>query len=936
MKWTHAPSIAIAEMKVQNTAGVPADSGGSAIWHGMPAEEVLACLATGAGGLDAAEAARRLTVYGANRLPAAPAAGPLSRFLKQFDNLLIYALLVAAAIAGLLGHLMDLAVILLVVVLNAVIGFVQEGRAERALDAIRDMLLPTASVLREGRRTTVPAEALVPGDLVILEAGDRVAADLRLVRTRNLQIQEAVLTGESVPVEKSPVPVPAEAPTGDRQSMAFSGTLVTAGNGIGVAVGTGANTELGRISALLKTIEPLTTPLLRQMNSFGRQLTLVIAAVAVAVFGFAMFVRGYALADAFMAVVGMAVAAIPEGLPAVLTITLAIGVQRMAARNAVVRRLPAVETLGSVSIICSDKTGTLTRNEMVVRSVVAAGDMLAIDGAGYDPVGAVRLGALDIDPAGHSALCEVVRAAVLCNDAALRRTDDGWIVDGDPMEGALLSLALKAGEDPELLRKRLPRTDEIPFDAEHRFMATLHHSHEGDAVLHLKGAPERVIEMCACQRGRQGDAPLDARAWHGIVERLASDGQRVLAIATRPMPAHRRELCFSDVEEDLVLLGVVGLIDPPREEAIAAVRDCRAAGIRVKMITGDHAVTARAIARQLGLENCETAMTGHDLNALDDTALRRIAFDTDVFARTNPEHKLRLVRALQSGGAVVAMTGDGVNDAPALKQADVGVAMGRKGTEAAKEAAEMVLADDNFASIAAAVREGRTVYDNIKKVIAWTLPTNGGEALCIIGAVLFGLLLPITAVQILWINMVTAIGLGLTLAFEPTEPDAMRRPPRPAGESLLSGFLVWRVLLVSALFVAGAFGMFAWSLDRGLPVEEARTIVVNTIVVMEIFYLFSVRYLRLTSLSWEGVLGTPAVLIGVGAVALLQVAFTYLPFMQVAFETRAVALVDGLAVLGIGVALLAILEIEKLVRRRIGPEPRRQLPPHDRRDAAPG
>jgi magnesium-transporting ATPase (P-type) len=886
--------------------------------HALPAETVLREVASGADGLTEAEAARRLAAHGPNRLPAARPESALRRFLKQFDNLLIYALLVAAVIAALLGHTVDTVVILLVVLLNAAIGFVQEGRAERALDAIRNMLLPNASVIRDGQRVTVPAEALVPGDLVVLEAGDRVAADLRLLRARNLQIQEAVLTGESVPVEKSPDPVAADAAMGDRGAMAYSGTLVTAGNGVGVVVGTGGDTELGRISALLSTVEPMTTPLLRQMNDFGRQLTVAIAAVSAALFAFALLVRGYPVAEAFMAVIGMAVAAIPEGLPAVLTITLAIGVQRMAARHAIVRRPPAVETLGSVSIICSDKTGTLTRNEMTVRAIATAGEVLGVTGVGYEPVGTLHAGADNVDSAAHPTLPDIVRAALLCNDAVLRQTEEGWLVDGDPMEGAFLSLAIKAGEDPAALRKQLPRTDEIPFDAQHRFMATLHHDHEGRAFLYLKGAPERVLDMCACQRGRDGDAPLDVHTWHRIVDELASEGQRVLAIAAKPMPAGTRELTFADAEDGLVLLGLVGLIDPPRAEAIAAVRECRAAGIRVKMITGDHAATARAIARQLGLENTESVATGRDLDGLDESALRRVAAETDVFARTNPEHKLRLVRALQSEGAVVAMTGDGVNDAPALKQADVGVAMGRKGTEAAKEAAEMVLADDNFASIAAAVREGRTVYDNIKKVIAWTLPTNVGQAMCIIAAVLLGLLLPITPVQILWINMVTAVALGLTLAFEPTEADAMRRPPRARNEALLSGFLLWRILLVSGLFVAGAFGMFAWALARGLSVEEARTIVVNTIVVMQIFYLFSVRYLRLTSLTWEGVLGTPAVLIGVTVIVALQFAFTYLPVMQLLFATRSVALLDGLAILGIGVALLVILEIEKLLRRLIG------------------
>ncbi|MFL9824285.1 HAD-IC family P-type ATPase [Rhodoplanes sp. SY1] len=620
-----------------------------------------------------------------------------------------------------------------------------------------------------------------------------------------------------------------------------------------------------------------------------------------------------------MAMVGLAVSAIPEGLPAVMTITLAIGVQRMAARHAIVRRLPAVETLGSVSVICSDKTGTLTRNEMMVQTAVTAIGTIAVAGEGYEPRGAFRYDGRDIVPADLPVLDDLARAALLCNDADLRQAESGWTIDGDPMEGALVSFAVKAGHDAALVRKQIPRTDEIPFDSRHRFMATLHHSHEDAAVAYVKGAPEVVIRMCARQAGADGPEPLDTSRWTHAVEALAVQGQRVLALARRTMPHGAVTLDVADVESDLVLLGLLGLIDPPREEAIAAVGECRSAGIAVKMITGDHAATASAIAARLGLPRPASVITGDRLAALDEDAFAAAARDTTVFARTSPEDKLRIVTALQADGGVIAMTGDGVNDAPALKRADVGIAMGQKGTEAAKEAAEMVLADDNFASIVAAVREGRTVYDNLGKVIGWTLPTNGGEAMAIITAILFGLALPITPVQILWINMVTAVALGLTLAFEPTEPDAMRRPPRAADEPILSGLLVWRVVLVSLLFVAGAFGMFFWAESRGLSIEEARTIVVNTIVVMEIFYLFSIRYLHTTSLSWTGVVGTPAVLIGVGVITAAQVLFTYAPFMQAMFATRPVSLMDGIAVVAIGVALLLVLEVEKLVRRRLWP-----------------
>ncbi len=880
-------------------------------WHAAVPQEVLDELGTSMQGLSPDEAARRLERCGPNRLPRATRRSALMRLLAQFRNLFIYVLIGAALVAAVLGHGVDAIVILAVVVLNAVIGFVQEGRAEQALDAIRSMMDPRAAVLRGGRRITVAAEHIVPGDLVVLEPGDRVSADLRLVRQRNLRIAEAALTGESVPVDKRVDPVAASCPLGDRSSMAYSGTLVTGGQGLGVAVGTGSDTELGRISALLEEVGVLETPLIRQMDRFARVLTLVILAGALAVFAFATTARGYAPADAFMVVVGLAVAAIPEGLPAILTITLAIGVARMAARNAIIRRLPAVETLGSVSVICSDKTGTLTRNEMTVRGVVTADAVYDVAGTGYDPAGGFGCDGRAVEAADASVLAQLARAAVLCNDASLRQHGDGWMVDGDPMEGALVTLGVKAGLDFERLRLELPRDDEIPFDAAHRFMATLHHRHDDGSFALIKGAPERVLAMCSAQITAGGVAALDHGYWTRRIERLAADGQRVLAFARRSMPDGCTTLSFDDVECGLEFLGVAGLIDPPREEAIAAVGDCARAGIRVVMITGDHAVTAQAIARQLGLGERPAASEGKELDGLDAAALQRKARETTVFARTTPEHKLRLVEALQMEGAVVAMTGDGVNDAPALKRADVGIAMGCKGTEAAKEAAGMVLADDNFASIVAAVREGRTVYDNLVKVIGWTLPTNGGEALAIIAAIAFGLALPITPLQILWINMVTAVALGLTLAFEPTEPGTMARPPRHADEPILTGLLVWRIVLVSLLFVAGVFGMYFQAEKRGLPIEAARTIAVNTIVVMEVFYLFSVRYVHGTALTLRGLVGTPAVLIGIAIVVVAQLLLTYWAPMQRIFGTASIGIGDGIAIVAVGVALLLVVEVEK-------------------------
>ena len=887
--------------------------------HALPVDQLYRDLSSGPRGLGEDEARRRLERLGPNRLPAVRGPGPLRRFLAQFDNVLIYVLLAAAVVTAALAHWVDTAVILGVVVINAVLGFLQEGKAERALDAIRDMLSPQAVAVRGGQRLTVPAEELVPGDLVFLQSGDRVPADLRLVYVRGLQVQEAALTGESLPVEKRTEPVPIEASLGDRTSMAYSGTLVTHGQGTGIVVATGPATEIGRISGLLAQVEPLTTPLLRQMARFARWLTGAILALAALTLAFGVLVQGYGLGEMFLAAVALAVAAIPEGLPAILTITLAIGVERMAGRNAIIRRLPAVETLGSITVICSDKTGTLTKNEMTAQAVAITEHLFEVSGVGYDPHGAFSLADRDpaaVDPEGHPLLMAVIRAGVLCNEATLRRAEGAWVVDGDPTEGALLTAGLKAGLDLEFEREAYPRTDTIPFESEHRFMATLHHDHEGRAFIYVKGAPERLLGMCARERtAHRGDRPLDVLYWHRRVEELAARGQRILAVATKAVAADHRELKFADVEDGLTLLGLFGLIDPPREEAIAAIAACQSAGIRVKMITGDHGITARAIAGQLGLANDRDVITGPELAGLSEDELRRLAPQVDVFARASPEDKLRLVEALQADGAVVAMTGDGVNDAPALKRADVGVAMGQKGTEAAKEAAEMVLADDNFASIVHAVEEGRTVYDNLKKSILFMLPTNGGEALTVVAAIMFGGVLPITPVQILWVNMVTTITLSVALAFERAEPDIMRRPPRDPAEPLLSRFLAWRIAFVSALFLAGIYGLFLWARSRGLSIEEGRTLAVNALVAMEVFYLFNIRYLGMPSLTLEGVVGTRAVLIAVGAVTALQFLFTYAPIMHTLFETRPLSVPQGLLTVAVAIAGFAIIEIEKAIGR---------------------
>jgi magnesium-transporting ATPase (P-type) len=887
-------------------------------FHACESSEALERLATRSEGLTAGEAAERLRRHGRNELPPPPPRHPLLRFLAQFNNALIYVLLAGAAVAWALGHNVDAAVIIAVVVVNAIVGFVQEGKAENALAAIRNMISPRANVMRDGQRLGVEAAEIVPGDIVLVEAGDRVPADLRLIRARGLLIDEAVLTGESVAAEKSEALVPLDAALGDRRCMAYSGTMVAAGQGTGVAVATGVATEIGRISTLLGQVQELTTPLLRQINDFGRRFTWVVLACAVLLFAFAVLARDYAWADALIAVIALAVGVVPEGLPAVITITLAIGVRRMAARNAVIRRLPAVETLGSTSVICSDKTGTLTRNEMSAQRVVVAHGEVRAGGSGYGPDGQIELSAEVDNAPGRSALLTLVRTGLLCNDAHVHRTGGTWAVNGDPMEGALVALAAKAGFHPGNIRAEWARLDEIPFDAQYRFMATLHDAPYGDKVILVKGAPERVLDMCGLQAGGHSDVPLDHAFWSARIAAAAAGGERVLAFAMKPVPDSMTRLSFRDVEQGLVFLGFVGFIDPPRPEAVAAIAQCRSAGIAVKMITGDHAATAAAIARQLGLGDAPDVLTGHDLDRLSDAELEEAVEGTEVFARTSPEHKLRIVRALQARGQIVAMTGDGVNDAPSLKQADVGVAMGRKGTEAAKEASQMVLLDDNFASIVAAVHEGRTVYDNIQKVTAWELPSNGGETLIVILAIAAGFALPMTPLQILWINMVLTPTLGLVLAFEPPEPNVMRRPPRSANAGLLSPFLVWRVAFVSLILLVGALSVFFYALGRGLDMETARTMVVNTIVVVEIFYLFNVRYLHMTSFTWRGVLGTPPVLIAVGIVVVAQLAFTYLPAMQAVFATRPVAFLDGLLIVAVGAVAMAILEAEKHLMRRIG------------------
>ncbi|MDR4509629.1 MAG: cation-transporting P-type ATPase [Candidatus Brocadiaceae bacterium] len=885
-------------------------------WHAMDIEEVFSKIESIPEGLTQAEAEQRLLKYGANRLTPPKKRSFVSRFFAQINNVLIYVLLGSALMTALLSHWLDAGIILGVVVLNALIGFIQEGKAEKALDAIRGMLSHQASVVRNKKRVLLPADRVVPGDIVFLQSGDKVPADMRLFKVRDLRIDESALTGESVPVEKTVLPVEKDKTIGDRTCLAFSGAFVTYGQGQGVVVGSGDDTEIGRISSMLARVSPLTTRLLKQISGFGRQLTVAIVSIAVATFLFGMFVQSYSFVDLFLASVGLFVAAIPEGLPAIISITLAIGVQAMARRKAIIRRLPAVETLGSVTVICSDKTGTLTRNEMTVKMVVTANNAFDVSGVGYDPHGDFSLNNKEASLSEYPEITEMSRAALLCNDAVLNEVKGKWSMQGDPTEGALVVLAKKTGLDYAFENENLPRIDTIPFESERRFMATLHHDHAGHQFIYLKGAPERVLDLCAHQRCYGEEKIINISYWQDKIQEIASRGQRVIAVAFKTVEREKRQINFADVEGSMTLLGFFGIIDPPSEEAMQAIKQCQSAGIRVKMITGDHALTALAIGDQLGIGDGKRALIGKELESYTDEELSLKVKTVDVFARVSPEHKLRLVQALQRNGDVVAMTGDGVNDAPALKRADVGVAMGIKGTEVSKEASEMVLMDDNFSSIVSAIEEGRRVYDNIKKSITFILPTNVAEAGMIIVAILSGRMLPITPIQILWVNMITAVTLSLSLAFEQTERGTMNKPPRNPCEPILSLFLVWRIFFVSFIIVLGTFGFFLWDRLHSATIEESRTVAVNTLVMFEVFYLFNIRYLKRSVLSVKGLLGNRYILIAVAITVGVQLLFTYAPPMQRIFETASITGKNWMFIVIIASSVFLLVELEKIVIKK--------------------
>jgi len=890
--------------------------------HQIPADEAVTLLdGDTEKGLGLFEVQARQERFGPNAIPAPGGHGLLITFLLQFHQPLIYILLAAAGITAALNEWIDAGVIFAVVLVNAVIGFLQESKAAKALEALAKMTVTEANVLRNGEIQKIPSVELVPGDIVLLQSGDKVPADLRLIRCRDLQVDESTLTGESVPVQKDADPLPADTPLADRRNLAFSSTLVTYGQGRGVVFATGAKTEVGRISTLVSTADVLETPLTRKIAGFSRLLLVVILALAALTFVVGVM-RGQSAFDMFMAAVALAVGAIPEGLPAAVTITLAIGVSRMARRRAIIRKLPAVETLGSTTTICSDKTGTLTVNQMTVREVYAAGQKFALTGSGYGPGGAIEPHA-EAAFADNSAARECLLAGLLCNDSTLVEKDGRWDVNGDPTEGSLIVAARKAALDEKQLHEQLPRLDSVPFESQHQYMATLHNRGEnGSPLVYVKGAVEVVLAKCKWGLDASGQpAPLESAAVHAQLEEMASQGLRVLAFARGEMPADASAIGHDDIA-NLTFLGLQGMIDPPRPEAINAVRACQSAGVRIKMITGDHPVTARAIAEKLGLDGAASevgqsplVMTSHDLAEKSDQELIDIVEEVSVFARATPEQKLRLVRALQANGDVVAMTGDGVNDAPALKQSDIGVAMGVGGTEVAKEAADMILTDDNFATIEAAVEEGRGVFDNLTKFIVWTLPTNLGEGLVILAAIFAGVTLPLLPVQILWINMTTAVLLGLMLAFEPKEPDIMRRAPRDPKTPILDRKLILRIGIVGFIMLVGAFGSFEWALGQGFSDAAARTVAVNVFVMVELFYLFNCRSLT-KSMFALGLFTNRWIVAGVATMVTLQLAFTYVPLMNYLFHTAPIGWDAWWRILLTGAAAYVIVGLEKSLRRQ--------------------
>lgn len=895
------------------------------LWHSLSIEEAASRAETDvAEGLSSSEILKRQEYYGLNQLTPKKGAPAWFRFLLQFHQPLIYILLIAAAITSFLQEWVDASVIFGVVLINAIVGFLQEHKALKALEALSKSMTANAAVLRDGKEKQVSSADLVPGDIVLVSSGDKVTADMRLIYNKDLQVNESPLTGESVPVEKQIMPLEEKTSLADRSNMLYAGTFVTYGRGKAIVAETGDRTEVGRISELINTAENLDTPLTIKIARFSHYLLIIILAFSALTFAVGV-IRGQSFVDMFMAAVALAVGAIPEGLPAAVTITLAIGVGRMAKRRAIIRKLPAVETLGSTAIICSDKTGTLTENQMTVQEIFSAGRLYQVSGVGYNFEGEIK-NALEADARVLSGgVRECLIAGFLCNDSRITEKEGMVQVEGDPTEGALIVSAHKGRALFSEGMPSLTRIDSIPFESQYQYMATLHVLPNNEKVVYLKGSVEKVLAKCVDQIDDSGNkAPMDKALVNRQAEAMAAKGLRVLAFARVYFPQTKDAVKHEDIKESLTFLGLQGMIDPPRKEAIEAVRRCHSAGIQVKMITGDHILTAKAISGQLCLnDSCILkkgpgeliAVSGSDLEDMDDETLREWARKASVFARVTPEQKLRLVKALQSFGHVVAMTGDGVNDAPALKQANIGIAMGRSGTEVAKEAADMILTDDNFASIEAAVEEGRCVFDNLRKFIVWTLPTNLGEALAIMVAIFGGFVLPIAPVQLLWINMTTAVCLGMMLAFEIKETDLMQRPPNDPKIPIMTRDLVFRTGLVGLLLAIGVFSLFSYEKSMGASIAEARTVAVSVLVFGELFYLFNCRSLTRSMFSL-GFFSNRWLISGVVIMTGLQLLFTYSPIMNRFFHSAPIGRDSWVRICLVGLIVYLIIEIEKWVRRR--------------------
>ncbi|TMS48119.1 HAD-IC family P-type ATPase [Mycobacterium sp. DBP42] len=898
------------------TAAPAEDALVGALAHSRSAAEVLEVLGSSGDGLDGDSARERLAAHGPNKLPEKRPRPAILRFFAQFNNVLIYILIAAGVLKAILNDWIDCAVIVSVAIVNAVVGLIQEGRAQRALDSIRSMLSVTAQVRRDGHWQQVDAQTLVPGDIVRIASGDRIPADMRLLTVANLRVEESALTGESLPAKKDVLQVGPDAGLGDRMSMVYSGTIVAAGSGTGVVTATGTSTEIGRIQSLIADVESIETPLTRKLARFGRQLSVGILGAAAVMLVVGKLVHQFTVDELITAAIGFAVAAIPEGLPAVVTITLALGVQQMARRRAITRKLPAVEALGAVNVICSDKTGTLTQNEMTARTVATARHLFDVTGTGYRPEGALERDGAPITVADYPDLAALLTTMAVCNDARLNEADGQWRVVGEPTEGALRTLTLKARIDDA----DWPRLGVVPFESANKFMVTLNDTPGGERYLYVKGAPDRLLDRSATQAGGSAAEPLDRAAWEARIDELSARGLRVLAAARRPAGSDTVDI--GDVENGLEFLGVVGIVDPPRPEAVTAIATCHAAGIQVTMITGDHAGTAQAIAREMGIIKADDpprVLSGADLEEMSQTRLRQVADEVHVYARTSPEHKLRIVSALQAQGKVVAMTGDGVNDAPALTRADIGVAMGIKGTEATKEAAGIILADDNFATIERAVEEGRRIYDNIRKSVLFMLPTNGAQSLIILVAILAGFALPLQPVQILWVNMVTSVTLSLALVFEKAEDGLMQRPPRTPKQALVNRADVAMISLVSILVAGATLAEFFVARAGGYPLAVAQTAAVNMLALGQLAYLLNCRFVTSSSLRPQVFRGNRWVWRMAGAMIALQLLFTYAPFMHTWFHSAPITFRGWSVAIALSIVIFLTVETAKWVGRRFMP-----------------